>query len=191
MKRIIALTAAIVLAWGTAWAGALPGGVRLGQDIGATQTQLRNAGCRVARLTSDAPQALRKSLIDSGLLQAMNFFGVRRNPFLENASSGSRMEFLLAKKRGVSYAVGFVNGKSRAVFINAKAGVSSRSNPHDPSRLTYIRSILGEFKASCSARPVKKDRYGNAFQYKGFCGGGTFGAIYDPGKAEVRALIYR
>lgn len=139
-------------------------------------------------------QALSKAMIKNGLLETLNRFGFK-DTFLPNAQGPKAQTFVVFTDKQKAFTLLF--SKESGLFqiyvrirIPVDKKVSGQQNPFDPNRLNRIRGEIGRIKRDYGAKPIRRDRHGNGFLYKGKRLSESLVAQYLPEKDELRIIFY-
>ncbi|MBN2496654.1 MAG: hypothetical protein JXR96_18840 [Deltaproteobacteria bacterium] len=146
------------------------------------------------RLAQAQPQALRKALVDTGLLEALNRLDLSpRRP--DGALDPSPMAVLLRGEiEGLPAVLSFdARGALRIAQLALRVPVLTpdREGPEhgwSAGRLAARKRALASL-ARFSLEPLEKDAYGNVFVWKGRAGRAELRAWYRPERDELRVVL--
>jgi hypothetical protein len=137
------------------------------------------------------PQAFRRALIDTGLLEEMN----RSNaaPKLKDGAMdlAALDRFGFAEREGRSYVAVMSGGGLRFVFVAIRVPVDSSKDAGgwSEARLHRLKDALAGL-SKLGLRAAGKDRWGNTFAWTAVEGRSRWVVRYDPSADVVRVLMY-
>jgi len=140
-------------------------------------------------------QALSKVMIKNGLLETLNRFGFK-DTFLPNAQGPKAKTYILFTEKRRSYVLLFSKDSGLyQVYVRVRTPVdkkvSGKQNPFDPNRLNLIREEIRRIKNGYKAQPIRRDRHGNGFLYRGGILSESLVAQYLPEQEELRIIYYK
>lgn len=151
-------------------------------EPGAPKIALEKAAPNVAWLDARSPQALRLGLIETRLLETLNFFEVTPKSADGAFDAAAFSSIARLETPGRKY-VWVVSPEGRVTFIFFRISVPVNGEPWSRDRLAALERALDEIG---SPAPVKKDPRGNVFQWKR----GNLRAWYLPQHDELRVLLW-
>ncbi|MCC7386536.1 MAG: hypothetical protein IT384_32150 [Deltaproteobacteria bacterium] len=201
-RRLLSVLGAILIGGASAVAGALAGAVAgasiLPLSIGDGRAEIEQA-LRADRyqevewIAADAPQALRRGLIATGLLETLNRFGLAPKDAGGRLDAGAFTVVVRAQRSGRRLTLALSGSKVRAMLLSLAVPVDASADPPggwSPARLAPLRRALDEL-SPYRLEPLEKDARGNVFAWKGRRGGEEVRALYLPERDELRVLVIR
>ena len=164
-------------------------------QVGASEKDvaegLRRGGGAVEWVDAGESQAMRKALIDSGLLAAINKSGAapKRKDGSFDFSAFSR--FGMARSGGARYVAVMAQDGLRFLLAVKKVPIDAAKDRDgwSEARLHRIKSALDEL-SPYDIKPTQRDRWGNSFQWKGKKGRDQIAVWFIPETDELRVLMY-
>ena len=156
-------------------------------------------------LDAKAPQALSRALLRSGLLETLNRLGIE-GTFRPDAQGPKADRFLFFVDQERTYILLFTGssgfGTSNEttsglyqVYVRAPVPVDTRiggaANPFRQDRLRPLRRELKALADRFGIRPLRRDRKGNAFAFRGTRSDTRVSALYVPARDVVRIVYER
>lgn len=187
MKRTLALIAGLALAPGTA--GAVPlFGLDVGDSVRTATVALADAA--PAAWSAQAPQALRRGLVETGLLEALNRSGAGERGADGALDPEGFARFVTARGEGVAYTLAFSRGGELRYLLARAAVRLGSSDPFVAQRLAPLRAELDRLSRRHRLRAVERDEYGNRLQWAGRTRRGALWVRWVPESDELWLLVH-
>lgn len=185
MRALPLLTA--MLLWGAS-ASADP---LLGLKLGATQDEVQAAlGAQAQAWPAQSPQALRRGLVDTGLLEELHRAGVQSKDHTPSLKPSSLGTFITARRDNIDYTV-VLSASGRLSYLMAQVAVPlASSDPFVKDRLQPRKQALASLKGY-ELVPATTDAYGNRRAWRGSAGPGRVWVRHVPDQDLLRVLLYR
>lgn len=193
-RRLLLASGAILISSASAVAGAAILPLSIGDGRAEIERALRaDRYQEVEWIAADAPQALRRGLIDTGLLETLNRFGLAPKDVTGRLDAGAFTVVVRAQKSGHHLTLALSGSRVRAMLLSLAVPVDASADPPggwSPARLTPLRRALDDL-SPYRLEPLEKDARGNVFAWKGRRGGDEVRALYSPERDELRVLVIR
>jgi hypothetical protein len=152
---------------------------------------MKRSGASVAWVGSAEPQALRRALIESGLLEAINRSGAAPKRKDGGFDFAAFRRFAFAKSGNASWVAALSQEGLRFLLSVQRVPVDQTKDREGWSgaRLHRLQSALAAL-APYELQPLAKDRWGNSFQWKGKKGRDRIAVWFVPERDELRVLMY-
>ena len=158
-----------------------------------TSTALAEHGFSGARTWSArAPMAMKRGLIDTGLLEAINHAKATPKGRDGGLDAKALATFGVARRGKRRYAFAGSKGRLRFALVRIPVPVDASKDGRggwSPKRLHRLQGVLQELRA-WNLRPSERDRYGNRFEWRGKALGGRVWVQYRPEQDEVWVLVH-
>ncbi len=163
--------------------------------LGASEKEvtegLRRAGGAVEWVDAGEPQAMRRALIDTGLLEAINRASAAPERKDGGFDFGVFRRFALAQTAGRTSVAVMSQAGLRFLLVIERVPIdpSKDRDGWTKARLHRLESALAAL-SPYELQPVSKDRWGNSFEWKGRKGRDRLEVWYRPERDELRILMY-
>jgi hypothetical protein len=149
-------------------------------DLGSTRAEVERALVESAAwLEASEPQAMRRGLIETGLLGALGKAGAIPKTSDGLFDGAAFKSFASGTREGRTFAIALgPDARVRAILVRVKV-------PVERGAIERVLAELGELEA------VSRDRYGNAFEWVRRTKGGEIRAWYVPERDELIVLVAR
>lgn len=194
MKTILLIVLLLLGAPSGAYASDPIMGLDLGMPLRAVKARLNNAGFDAPRVyRSQQPQALRKSLIETGLLALGNAAGGLPQDEDQTVRPETFDRILVASNRFLQVTATFGPKRTlQLLAVRVAVPVESRQDrgPRwSSNRLVRRRAVLERLRRY-HLHPTQTDRYGNRFAWRGATPRGQLFVRYVPEDDEMQILLH-
>lgn len=161
-------------------------------ELGATAAVVEQVLGRVEWLDAGTPQAYRRGLIDSGMLEALNVASAAPTTRDGRFDFSPFQRIGLAKKGDRAYVAVLSKTGLRFMFVVRAVPVDATKDPGggwSKARLHRLKNALAEL-APYRLREAGRDRWGNTFHWRGKKGRARLAVRYQPGDDRLEVLMY-
>jgi hypothetical protein len=152
---------------------------------------LRRTADKVEWIDAGQSQAMRRALLDTGLLAAINRSGAAPKRKDGGFDFGAFSRFALAEAGAHRYVAVMAQGGLRFLLVVKKVPIDATKDRDgwNPARLHRIKSAITEL-SPYDLKPTQRDRWGNSFEWKGKKGRDQIAVWLVPESDELRVLMY-
>lgn len=161
-------------------------------DLGASAAVVEKVLGKVEWLDAATPQAYRRGLIDSGMLEALNVASAAPTTKDGRFDFASFDRIGLAKKGDRAYVAILSEEGLRFMFVVRKVPVDTTKDPRggwSKARLHRMKNALAEL-APYHLREAGRDRWGNTFHWRGRKGRARLAVRYQPADDRLEMLLF-